>query len=75
MLFLIILDIIMIVNSGRLGKIPYPILGKSKEYYVEKVYFHPRKKPNFALLKEMQDAIRNFPSKRKEKTKVEISNI
>jgi hypothetical protein len=44
----------MIVNFGWLGKIPYQILGKSKEYYVEKVYFHPKKKPNFALLKEMQ---------------------
>jgi hypothetical protein len=51
MLFLIILDIIMIVNSGWLGKIPYPILGKSKEYYVEKVYFSSEKEAKLCFIR------------------------
>jgi hypothetical protein len=60
----------MIVNSGLLGKIPCPILGKSKEYNTKKRIFIREIRQNFALL-EMKDDICFFPFKRKEKTKVE----
>jgi hypothetical protein len=65
MLFLIILDIIMIVNFGWLGKIPYQILGKSKEYYVERIYFSSAKEAKLCIIREMQDDIRFFFLKEK----------
>jgi hypothetical protein len=46
----------MIVNCGWLRKIPYPISGKSKEYYVGKNVFSSEKETKLCITRGDGDA-------------------